>query len=76
MLSTSSRTMQEVLQKIVEVDDLIFSSRGVSTLYIHPVYKLQCTSIHSVPTVGKAEFKIANFALAGDTLVVLVLERL
>jgi len=36
--------------KTVEVDDLIFSSRGVSTLYIHPVYKLLCTSVHSVPT--------------------------
>jgi hypothetical protein len=30
------------------------SSRGVSTLYIHPVYKLQCTSVHSVPTKSTA----------------------
>jgi hypothetical protein len=27
-----------------------FSSRGVSIIYIHPVYKLPCTSVHLVPT--------------------------
>ena len=36
--------------KTVEVDDLISQlTRGKHSI-IHPVYKLQCTSVHSVPT--------------------------
>jgi hypothetical protein len=34
----------------MEVDDLILSLRGVSPIYIYPVYKLLCTSVHLVPT--------------------------
>ena len=42
---------------ILEVDDLISQLMRGKPLYIHPVYKLQCTSVHLVPTI---ELKFQN----------------
>lgn len=35
--------------------------RGVSPIYIHPVYKLPCTSVHSVPTPAVSFYHLAEY---------------